>query len=101
MTESDKELADRLDAEDRLKARGMQKKTCEHCKGTGPISGCIPCGGKGYHWENPHSEMRTQEHGRALRSQTTPLRLLTLDEIREAQKMTQECSEFLGFKKAE
>lgn len=31
---SDKELADQLDAEDRLRSRGYEKKTCEKCNGT-------------------------------------------------------------------
>jgi hypothetical protein len=61
-----KELADELDAEDRLKARGYYKKDCNHCKGTGFLPGfesnssyhvapypCFACDGKGWRWEAP------------------------------------------------
>lgn len=58
-TESDKELADRLDAEDRLKARGLEKKRCTHCNGLAPLKGCIPCGNKGYTWEPRYPTCRS------------------------------------------
>lgn len=55
MPKSDKELADELDARDRLEARGYQRVTCPKCKGFcqfGSIQ-CWKCEGKGYCWEAP------------------------------------------------
>lgn len=57
---TDKELADHLDAQDRLRARGLERYTCETCKGTGankhqsiylPYVPCFHCRGRGYTWE--------------------------------------------------
>lgn len=55
---SDKELADKLDAEDRLRARGYRKVPCRICKGMGavrrgayPEYPCHHCDNKGYTWE--------------------------------------------------
>lgn len=65
---SDKEKADELDAQDRLRARGYQWKTCHHCKGTGYfVQGgknskgeefaaaldCLTCKGRGGLWQAP------------------------------------------------
>jgi len=52
---SDRELADELDAQDRLKARGYEKVTCENCRGEGhQISvECFKCEGRGYYWQAP------------------------------------------------
>jgi uncharacterized paraquat-inducible protein A len=56
VSQSDKELADKLDAQDRLRARGYEKVACEKCDGLG-LEGfdiaCSRCGGKGYHWRAP------------------------------------------------
>lgn len=56
----DKELADQLDAEDRLRNRGYEKVTCPRCGGgyggVGQIQPdiiCWKCEGKGYLWEAP------------------------------------------------
>lgn len=59
----DKELADLLDAQDRLKKRGYRKITCLTCGGSG-IEGrdwtmivceCPQCHGKGYIWKTPNN----------------------------------------------
>lgn len=53
---SDKELADELDAQDRLTARGYKRVPCEPCRGTGqrgPDINCWHCEGKGYIWQAP------------------------------------------------
>jgi DnaJ-class molecular chaperone len=53
-TESDKELADKVDARKRLEKHGYRRVTCEKCRGTGGIEHhCFSCGGKGYRWEAP------------------------------------------------
>jgi DnaJ-class molecular chaperone len=51
----DIELADRLDAEDRLRNRGYEKRTCERCNGFGQFGSiqCPRCEGKGYWWMPP------------------------------------------------
>jgi DnaJ-class molecular chaperone len=51
----DIELADRLDAEDRLRNRGYEKQTCERCNGFGQFGSiqCPRCEGKGYWWMPP------------------------------------------------
>lgn len=58
-----KELADELDAQDRLMARGYAKVKCESCEGKGYCTHaqnqwinpwiCIECGGKGWTWKSP------------------------------------------------
>lgn len=55
-----KELADQLDAEDRLRNRGFLKLTCEHCKGTGYLiprklgyRWCPHCDNRGFKWKAP------------------------------------------------
>lgn len=56
MAKSDKELADELDARERLENRGYKKVACEKCGGIGwstPNDPCLRCGGKGYHWQAP------------------------------------------------
>lgn len=56
MAESDKELADRLDAWERLEARGYKREACENCGGIGqshPDIVCNRCEGKGYYWQAP------------------------------------------------
>lgn len=66
---TDKELADHLDAQDRLMARGLVKKQCEQCKGNGIaetrllaetglsfVTECSTCGGKGYFWVKKEKE---------------------------------------------
>lgn len=63
---SDKDLADHLDAQDRLRSRGYKWKKCDHCKGIGFIivsrinqnefaatHRCVPCDGRGGTWEPP------------------------------------------------
>lgn len=57
---SDKELADRLDAEDRLRGRGYEKVRCCRCDGMGFTieSGmfmleCGACQGRGFYWQSP------------------------------------------------
>jgi hypothetical protein len=52
----DVELADRLDAEDRLRKRGYEKRSCERCGGLGQIIPdivCPHCSGEGYYWLPP------------------------------------------------
>jgi DnaJ-class molecular chaperone len=53
---SDKELADELDAQDRLRNRGYEQVACEKCGGLG-FEGfdiaCSKCEGKGYYWQAP------------------------------------------------
>lgn len=61
MKKSTKELADELDAQDRLKARGYIKEQCSVCKGTGYMiragvfssDECILCHGEGFTWQSP------------------------------------------------
>lgn len=55
---SDKEIADDLDAKDRLIARGYERVPCEKCHGLGyslDFSGreCLACQGVGFHWQAP------------------------------------------------
>jgi DnaJ-class molecular chaperone len=57
---SDNEIADRLDAEDPLRARGYTKVQCSKCKGMGLTveSGmywleCGSCEDRGYFWQSP------------------------------------------------
>jgi len=59
---SDKELAEQLDADKRIRSHGYKKKTCPYCNGIGIDQSprrnyvgtrCYPCGGKGYTWEAP------------------------------------------------
>lgn len=56
---SDKELADELDAQKRLREHGYTEKRCTSCDGTGvrvwgrgPQT-CYTCNGKGWVWEAP------------------------------------------------
>jgi DnaJ-class molecular chaperone len=56
MRVTDKELADQLDAQDRLIARGYTRKTCDSCRGVGQLPGigeCYSCEGRGFHWYAP------------------------------------------------
>lgn len=55
MPKSDKELADELDARDRLTNRGYKQATCPKCNGYGACGSvqCWKCEGKGYYWEPP------------------------------------------------
>lgn len=55
MPKTDKELADELDAKDRLIARGYKRQTCAKCNGFGQFGSiqCWRCEGKGYTWEAP------------------------------------------------
>ncbi len=56
MLKTDRELADELDARDRLEARGYKRKLCDKCGGTGqsyPDIVCNKCEGKGCRWEAP------------------------------------------------
>lgn len=61
MSKSDKELADSLDAYDRLIARGYKRVSCDKCKGIGYARDsfhnwgipCSSCEGRGFHWEAP------------------------------------------------
>lgn len=60
MPDSDKELADKLDAQDRLIARGYVRVTCKACDGLG-ISRrdglpCYQCDGRGFYWRAPISK---------------------------------------------
>jgi DnaJ-class molecular chaperone len=56
-----KEIADNLDAEDRLRKRGYTKERCRSCDGRGFYppdqmvvwSECMSCRGKGYRWQGP------------------------------------------------
>jgi DnaJ-class molecular chaperone len=56
---TDKELADELDARKRLAGHGFKQCACAKCKGTGvnlerkDMSPCFYCGGNGYTWESP------------------------------------------------
>jgi len=57
---SPKELADKLDAEDRLTARGYTKEPCKFCKGRGILINqygetlqCCDCKGEGGEWKRP------------------------------------------------
>ncbi len=51
---SDKEVADELDARDRLKARGAVWMTCRACEGLSEIIGyCPSCQGNGGRWSFP------------------------------------------------
>jgi DnaJ-class molecular chaperone len=65
MLRSDKELADALDARDRLINRGYVQKACDKCKGLGRIqlfnkdndfsyTECFRCEGKGFWWKAPY-----------------------------------------------
>lgn len=63
----EKELADKLDAQERLERRGYKRKRCPHCMGQGFVGKdqydqdrstplmrlCHSCGGKGFTWEAP------------------------------------------------
>jgi DnaJ-class molecular chaperone len=51
---SDKELADQLDAEDRLRGRGYEKQICPKCNGYGQFGSvvCWQCEGKGHIWKH-------------------------------------------------
>lgn len=61
MKKSTKELADELDAQDRLKARGYVKEPCPACKGLGSmirggqltLDECFMCHGVGFTWQAP------------------------------------------------
>lgn len=55
MAQSDKELADELDAQDRLIARGYKRETCPKCNGYGALGSvqCWQCEGRGYYWQAP------------------------------------------------
>lgn len=59
---SDKELADELDARDRLEARGYKRETCPKCKGFGQFGSiqCWQCEGKGYCWQAPLMKQEEQ-----------------------------------------
>lgn len=53
-----KEIADELDAEDKLISRGWTQEKCVACDGTGhstrnPDWFCLECGGKGTIWTAP------------------------------------------------
>lgn len=51
---TDKELADEVDARERLKARGYEQKRCPVCSKDYRLRDfCSRCGGKGYVWEAP------------------------------------------------
>lgn len=63
MPRTTKELADELDARDRLRQRGYDWKSCKHCHGIGRDARgapCFPCGGKGGTWMAP---MMRAAHG--------------------------------------
>lgn len=55
----DKDLADQLDAEERLLSRGYTKARCKSCFGTGLrpkgryVTECWPCEGRGFYWRVP------------------------------------------------
>jgi hypothetical protein len=53
-TKTAKELADELDAKDRLRERGYTWKTCKYCHGIG-CPGCDHGGGK---WQAPMTMWR-------------------------------------------
>lgn len=65
MPKSDKELADELDAQDRLRSRGYERVTCARCRGVG-LEGfdiaCSVCEGRGYRWLPP-IEKSAERHG--------------------------------------
>lgn len=56
-----KEIADELDAQERLLARGYIKEPCQICKGTGKLNAvnlgyvieCRECEGRGFAWKGP------------------------------------------------
>lgn len=56
---TDKELADELDARDRLIARGYKLVKCDVCAGYGHLGSnmftpiCPTCNGRGQRWEAP------------------------------------------------
>lgn len=52
MDKNDKELADELDARDRLRNQGYQWVACESCKGI-RFDYCAACSGKGGRWQAP------------------------------------------------
>lgn len=59
---SDKELADELDAQDRLVSRGYKRETCDRCEGIGqayPDICCPRCEGRGYNWLPPLMKVST------------------------------------------
>lgn len=51
-----KELANELDAEDRLRGRGYTQEPCSSCRGSGmkmingALTPCLSCDGRGFHW---------------------------------------------------
>lgn len=56
MKKTDKELADELDAQSRLKRKGYRQRPCVNLNcAKDRIRGmrCLTCGGKGYTWEAP------------------------------------------------
>lgn len=57
MPKTDKELADELDARDRLRNRGYEQVKCGMCNGFGwqghPEVNCPACEGRGYRWQAP------------------------------------------------
>lgn len=55
MMKTDKEIADELDAKDRLIARGYKQLKCEKCNGFGQFGSvvCWKCEGRGYYWQAP------------------------------------------------
>jgi len=65
MAESDKDRADRLDAQDRLIARGYKREECRACKGIGthpPTDRpCLSCDGRGFHWQAPITKCIVEE----------------------------------------
>jgi DnaJ-class molecular chaperone len=67
---SDVELANQLDAEDRLRNRGYTKTECPSCRGAGwgrnPWNRNIPCSmcdGRGYFWQAPLTKTTTEQKG--------------------------------------
>lgn len=52
---TDKELADELDAQERLETRGYVRETCPKCNGYQQFGSvmCWQCEGKGYIWRAP------------------------------------------------
>lgn len=57
---SDKELADEIEARERLVARGYTKIACKYCGGFGKVPNpshkglffeCVSCDGRGYTWQ--------------------------------------------------
>lgn len=61
MSKTDKELADELDARDRLEARGYKRVTCTKCNGFGQFGSiqCWQCEGRGCNWEAPITKEAT------------------------------------------